>query len=131
MTYIALKYLHVGCVIVSGAGFFGRGLCRLFVPHWLKARWLRVVPHVVDTLLLTSAGALAVISHQYPLAQAWLTAKVFALLVYIVCGALALRPGPRPTAWRAFFFVAALLTYGYIVSVALTRSPFGPLVFGV
>jgi len=130
MTYISLKYLHVGCVIVSGAGFFLRGLCRLFAPQLLKPRWLRVVPHVVDTLLLSSAVAMAVISTQYPFAQAWLTAKVVGLLVYIGCGMVALGRGTRTPAWRAFFFIAALLAYAYIVSAALTRSPLGPLALG-
>lgn len=129
MMYIALKYLHVACVVASGTGFFLRGLCRLFAPHLLEPRWVRVVPHVVDTLLLSSAIAMAVISYQYPLVQPWLTAKVAGLLAYIGFGMLALRKGPRTSASRALFFVAALLAYAFIVSAALTRSPLGPFAF--
>ena len=124
MTYLALRYLHIVCVIVSGAGFFLRGLAMLFAPLQLDQRWVRTLPHVVDTLLLASAIGLSVISHQYPFAQGWLTAKLFGLLVYIGCGMMALRRG-RTRGVRAGFFAAALFAYAYIVAVALTRNPSG------
>jgi len=88
----------------------------------LKARAARIAPHVVDTLLLSSALAMAWLSGQYPFAQDWLTAKLCGLLVYIGCGMVALKRG-RTLAIRAFFLLLALLAYAYIVSVALTRSP--------
>jgi uncharacterized membrane protein SirB2 len=121
--YLALKHLHVTCVLASGAGFLLRGLYVL-AGRPLSAIWVRVLPHVVDTLLLGSAIALAVISHQYPLAQTWLTAKMVGLVAYILCGTMALKRA-RTRAARAAFFAAALLIYLYIVSVALTRSPLG------
>lgn len=124
MIYLTLKYLHVICVVVSGSGFFLRGLWMLSASPRLNLRWVRVVPHVVDTLLLGSAIAMAVISTQYPLAQDWLTAKLIGLLVYILCGMMALRRGKSKT-MRGLYFAAALLAFAYIVSVALTRSPLG------
>jgi len=124
MIYLALKNLHVLCVVVSGSGFFMRGVCMLSDSPRLNQRWIRVVPHLVDTLLLGSAIALAVIGAQYPLAQDWLTAKLIGLLVYILCGMMALRRGKSKTT-RGIFFAAALLAFAYIVSVALTRSPLG------
>ncbi|MBL8415762.1 MAG: SirB2 family protein [Propionivibrio sp.] len=122
--YLALKNLHVLCVVLSGSGFFVRGLWMLADSPRLNLRWVRVVPHFVDTLLLGSAIAMAVISDQYPLAQDWLTAKLTGLLVYILCGMMALRRG-KSKATRGIFFAAALLAFAYIVSVALTRSPLG------
>ena len=124
MIYLALKNLHVLCVVLSGSGFFLRGLWMLSDSPRLNLRWVRVVPHVVDTLLLVSAIAMAVISAQYPFAQDWLTAKLVGLLVYILCGMIALRRGKSKTT-RGMFFAAALLAFAYIVSVALTRSPLG------
>jgi uncharacterized membrane protein SirB2 len=126
MIYVALKYLHVSCVIVSGCGFFLRGLWMLLDSLQLAQRWVRVVPHAVDTLLLSSAIAMAVLSGQYPLAQSWLTAKLIGLLAYILCGTMALKRGKNKTS-RAVFFALALTAYFYIVSVALTRSPLGLL----
>ncbi len=124
--YFALKYLHVTCVIASGSGFFLRGLWMLSDSPLQHRRWVRIVPHVVDTALLGSAIALAVISAQYPVAQDWLTAKLVGLLVYILCGTMALKRGKSKTT-RAAFFVAALLAFAYIVAVALARSPLAGL----
>jgi len=124
MIYLALRHLHVTCVVLSGAGFLLRGAWMLSASPMLGRRWVRVVPHLVDTALLASAVALAALGGQYPLAQDWLTAKVVALLAYIVCGTMALKRG-RSRAVRCIFFVAALAIFGYIVSVAMTRSPLG------
>ena len=122
MDYLFLKYVHVSCVILSGCGFVLRGVWMLADSPLLRQRWVRVFPHVVDTALLASAIALAIISSQYPLAQSWWTAKVIGLIAYIVCGAIALKRGKTKKV-RAVFFVVALLIFAYIVLVALNRSP--------
>lgn len=128
MEYATLKVLHVGSAILSITGFTVRGVLMLRGSPLLRARFVRIAPHVVDTVLLTSAVALAWLSGQYPLAQAWLTAKVAALLVYIVLGAVALRHG-QTLRVRAIAFVLALCTVLYIVCVALTRQATGPIAF--
>lgn len=122
MSYFALKHLHVTCVILSGLGFLTRGSLMLAGSPWLKHRLTRTLPHIVDTVLLGSAIAMAVMSGQYPFAQAWLTAKLLGLLAYIGLGTVALKRGRTP-AIRARFFLMALLSYAYIVGVALARSP--------
>ena len=122
MSYLALKYLHVACVVLSGLGFFLRGLWMLAESSVLRHFLVRRLPHVVDTLLLVSALILTWMSGRYPFAEPWLTAKLFGLLVYIGLGMMALRRAKTKAA-RATFFVLALLVYGYIVSVALNRNP--------
>lgn len=121
MSYLALKSVHVGAVITSFGLFFLRGVWMMSVPARLEARWVRVVPHIVDTVLLGSAVALALLTAQYPFVQPWLTAKVLALVLYILLGTVAIRRGrtrrARITAW-----ILALLVFGYIVAVALTRA---------
>lgn len=126
MIYLALKHLHVACVALSGAGFFLRGLWMLRDSPMLRQRWVGVVPHVVDTLLLASALSMAIMSAQYPFAVDWLSAKLLGLLVYILCGTMALKRG-RNKRQRAVFFFCALAAFAYIVSVALTRKPWGAL----
>lgn len=122
MSYLALKHLHVTCVVLSGCGFLLRGGWMLADSPWLKARLARVLPHVVDSVLLGSALLMAWLSGQYPFAQSWLTAKFFGLLSYILCGSMALKRG-KTKQQRIAFLVLAILAYAYIVSVALTRSP--------
>jgi uncharacterized membrane protein SirB2 len=128
MIYLALKHVHVSCVLLSGAGFVLRGLWMLRESPMLQRRWVKIAPHVLDTLLLGSAISMAVISAQYPLALDWLTAKLVGLLVYILCGTMALKRA-RTRHLRIVFFIAALTAFAYIVSVALTRDPLGALIF--
>ncbi|MCM8611117.1 SirB2 family protein [Accumulibacter sp.] len=124
MDYLILKHLHVGCVVLSGAGFLLRGLWMLADSAWLRRRSVRILPHVVDTVLLGSAIAMTVISQQYPFVSGWLTAKLVGLLLYIGCGTMALKRA-RSKPQRATFLLAAVLSFAWIVSVALTRNPLG------
>lgn len=120
--YVLIKHLHTSSAGLSLGLFFLRGLWMLWSPGWLQRRWVKVLPHVIDTVLLVSAILLTIILSQYPLAQGWLTAKVLALLVYITLGTIALKRG-RTRRIRLAAFIGALLTFGYIVGVALTRNP--------
>lgn len=122
MSYLALKHIHVTCVVLSGLGFLLRGVWMLLDSPALKHRLVKVLPHLVDTLLLGSAILMAIASGQYPFVAGWLTAKLLGLLAYIVFGAIALKRG-KTKAVRACFLMLALAAYAYIVSVALTRNP--------
>jgi len=122
--YLALKHFHITCVVLSGTGFALRGAWALAGSPLARARLARVLPHVVDSCLLLSAIGLAWMAGQYPFVHGWLTAKIVGLLAYIGLGMLALKPG-RPLALRGAAFVAALATFSWIVSVALSKSPLG------
>ena len=121
MELATLKPIHVIAAAVSFTLFFVRGVWMIMDSPRLKQRWVRIVPHVNDTLLLTAAIWMAIVTHQYPGTHAWLTAKVAGLLVYIGLGMVALRHGPtrgiRIAAW-----IAAQTVFLYIVAVAFTRS---------
>jgi len=120
--YAALKWLHVACVFASGAGFLTRGALMLADSPLLQARSVRIAPHVVDTLLLATAIAMATLARLSPIAHPWLAAKIGALLAYIVLGTIALRRGRTKRA-RVVALIAALLVFGYIVGTALRRDP--------
>lgn len=125
-TYTVFFNIHVACVVFTGTGFALRGVWMMQGSQMLARRWVRVLPHIVDTVLLASAFALAVLSAQYPLVQDWLTAKLMGLIAYIVLGMIALKPA-RGRAARIAAFCGAVLVFGYIVAVAITKSavPFG------
>lgn len=126
MDYLALKTIHMTAVALSVSGFFGRGVGALAGARWVRSRLARTLPHVVDSVLLLSAIALAWRLRLDPLTTPWLMAKIIGLLAYIVLGMVALRPG-RPWPVRATAWVLALLTFGYIISVAITKNPAGML----
>src|SRR5512133_85312 len=122
MDYLWVKYLHVTCVVLSVSLFVLRAALEMLAQPWRQWRLLKVAPHVIDTVLLTSALWLAWRIGQYPFVNGWLTAKVLGLLAYVLLGLRALGKNTRQSQ-RLPFFGAALLTMGYIVGVALTHSP--------
>lgn len=121
--YPTLKLVHIACVVISVTGFTLRAILALRDSPWLQQRWIRVLPHLNDTLLLGSALAMVFLSAQYPFVTGWLTAKVLGLLAYIGLGVVVMRS--RRPGIRRWAFVLALMVIGWIVSVALARHPAG------
>ena len=122
MSFSLLKNLHITFVVGSYALFFLRGFWSLNGSRIMQQRWVKIVPHTVDTLLLVSALALAFIFHQYPFVDAWLTAKVSGLLLYVGLGFVALDNNRR-RAIRLFAWLAAQAVFVYIVLVAASHNP--------
>jgi len=116
-----LKVIHVTAVAISFVLFFLRGMWAIAESPLGRQRWLRIVPHVNDTVLLTAGIWMTILIQQYPGVHGWITAKVIALLVYIGLGSMALRPG-RDHEQRVGYWLAAMLVFAYIVGVALTHS---------
>ena len=119
--YLALKYLHVATVILSIAGFIVRGIWMMFSSPLLQQRWVKIAPHINDTILLVSAIALVMMTAQYPGPLAWVNAKIIALVVYIALGFIALKPS-RPMNVRIIAWCLAIIIFVYIVWVALTKN---------
>jgi len=128
MDYLLLKQVHIASALLSIGGFAIRGMLMLRDSTLLQSRFARVAPHIVDTVLLASAIALAWLSGQYPFAQGWLTAKLLALIAYVALGTVALKRG-RSKLTRGVAFALALGTVLYIVSVAVSRNPQGFLMY--
>lgn len=124
LSYGLLKTVHVSAAVISIAGFLFRAGLMLNRSPLAEARWLRRVPHLVDTVLLAAALGMVWVGGRQIFGERWLTAKVVCLVAYIVCGALALRRAPSEKAKR-FFLVLALLFLANIVTIALTRDPWG------
>jgi len=122
MTYLLFKHLHMTLAALSFALFLVRGLWMLADSPMRQRPWVKRVPHLVDSLLLATAIVLAWWSGQSPLGDSWLTAKVAALIAYIVLGSVALKHGKTGPV-RATAFVAALACFGYIVATAITKNP--------
>lgn len=122
--YPGIKWIHVSAVLVSGLLFFLRGAALHAGMKWPMAKPVRSLTQVVDTILLAAAVTLAITLHQYPFVNAWLTVKVVLLAVYIALGTFALKRGSTRTI-RVLCWVAALLVYAFIVSVARAHDPLG------
>lgn len=109
-------------VAISITGFTVRGVWMLIDSPRLKAKWIKVAPHINDSVLLVSGILLAIQIRQYPFINGWLTAKVLGLLVYISLGMVALRFG-KTKVTKALAFLSAIMVFVYIVLVAMTKNP--------
>ncbi len=132
MHYATLKLIHVSAVTVSFLGFAARGLGVLRGAPWVRNRLTQTLPHLIDTVLLLSGLGMLWTIHLSPWALPWLRAKLLSLVVYIALGVLAFRTartGGRagPVALPAW--IGALAVFCYIVSVALSKSPRGVLLW--
>lgn len=120
--YPFIKHIHLTSVSISILFFIVRGGAMLVDAAWLQRKLVRILPHIIDTLLLLSAILLMVIIQQYPLQQGWLTAKVVGLFCYIGFGTVALKRG-KTKGVRIVALLLALASVAYIMSVAITRNP--------
>ncbi len=121
MDYSLLRSIHIGTVHATLVLFLLRGFWMLTDSPRLEQRWVKVVPHVNDTLLLIAAIAMLVVGGLNPIEQPWLLAKIVGLLAYIVLGTVALKRGRTKTV-RVQALIAALAVFGYIVAVAITKQ---------
>ena len=121
-TWIAIKMAHITFALLSISFFIVRAAWSVFESPILQKTWVKILPHVIDTLLLASALYLVVASSQYPFQQPWLTAKLLALIVYILLGTMAIKRGKSPLK-RGLFALLAIAVFGYMLAVAFYRSP--------
>lgn len=119
--YTLIKNVHVVTAFISITGFVIRGMLKLMDSSLIQNKLVRVAPQLIDTILLLSAIALVVMSRQYPFVTAWVTAKLFAVIVYIGLGVMLMRVAKEH--WhRVAAFGLALVTIAYILVVATTRQ---------
>lgn len=112
-TYFSLKYLHICTVVISISLFVLRYRWQYRGSVMSGKRWVRIIPHVNDTLLLLSGIALVMVTHFYPFTPqgTWLTEKLFGVIIYIALGFIALRKRPvrQQVRWAAFLLGLVVL----------------------
>lgn len=123
--YLQIRTVHIWAVTASGLLFALRGgAFNLLGARWPKALPVRLLSWTIDSILLTAALMLMTVVRQYPFVDSWLTAKVVLLVVYIGLGALAFAAA-RPRRTRIGFWIAALVVFGFILTVARAHDPLG------
>ena len=121
--YLTLKHIHVAFVALSLLTFLVRGVWLFIDSAMLGERWVKLLPHVVNTILLASGIALAMYLSMAPGNQPWLMAKIVGLIAYVGLGVAAFRAS-GPTA-RKLLSTSALVAFAFIVSVAVRKTPLG------
>ncbi len=118
-----IKTIHLITAFLSISGFILRGVWLWTNSPMLGHRWVKVAPHINDTLLLGSALTMAVFWRFSPLDHAWLSTKILAVLIYIGLGSIAFKHTQKNIQMAAW--LAAILMFSFILSVAISKSPWG------
>lgn len=116
-----IKLIHMSTAFISISLFMLRGFWVFRESPMMTKKWVKILPHVNDTVLLITAVFLTIGINQYPFTHDWLTAKFIVLFLYIGFGMFALKRA-KELKNKVAFFILALLTFSYIVGVALTRT---------
>jgi len=115
-----LKSMHITLAYITVLGFVVRGVWSLTDSALRTQKWVKITPHVIDTLLLALGVAMAISLRISPL-EGWLAAKLIGLLAYIGFGVLTMRAATHRM--KMVGFVGALASVGYIFAVAFARNP--------
>lgn len=123
--YIWTKHLHLLTVAISIALFVLRFFWKWRNSAMMERRWVKIAPHLNDTLLFISGIALIFITRFYPFSPqgTWLTEKLAGVVIYILLGHVALSRRPRSWKIRSVAFIAALVSLYLIIKLAMTKMP--------
>jgi uncharacterized membrane protein SirB2 len=106
MSYALIKNIHLAFAMLTTIGFCVRGAWMMTESAMLQKKLVKVLPHIVDTILIISAITLVVMSGQYPWVAGWVGIKIGLLVAYIVLGAFALKRGKTKQIRTVFFAVS-------------------------
>jgi len=119
-----IKSIHITTVAISILLFISRGVWIYILKKQLMAKWIKILPHVNDTILLLTGITLAIQIQQYPFIHHWLTVKIICLLAYIMLGMIAMRWSTNKT--KGFIaWLSAIAIFTFMLSVAITKNSAG------
>ncbi|WP_437614819.1 SirB2 family protein [Erwinia sp. V71] len=123
--YMAIKHFHLLTVAITIVMFMLRFYWQQAGSAMLQRRWVRIVPHLNDTLLFISGFLLVSITHFYPFSPQgnWLTEKLFGVIIYIALGFIVLGRRPRANKLRWIAFLLALVVIALIIKLATGKMP--------
>ncbi|MCD1125752.1 SirB2 family protein [Jinshanibacter sp. LJY008] len=123
--YIWVKHLHVLTAVISIVLFILRFYWKWRGSAIMQQRWIKITPHLNDTILFGTGVMLIFITHFYPFSVqgTWLTEKLIALVIYIVLGYIALGKRNRSQMVKSVAFMAAILCLYLIVTLATSKMP--------
>lgn len=120
--YFALKHTHMLLALITFLFFLTRATWAFMDSPLLQKKLIKIAPHIIDTLLLLSAIVLVIVTGMYPFVYAWVTAKVIALVAYIVFGLFTIKLA-KNNLQRGAFFGLSIITFLYMAKVAITKNP--------
>lgn len=122
--YLTIKTIHMTCALISFTGFLFRSYLMVIESKLLNHKFILVTPHIIDTFFLLSGATMAFMVNFGLFSQMWLTSKIGLLMCYLLFVGIALNRG-KTRQIRITSFFLAVATFGYIVGVAVVKSPAG------
>ena len=119
--YLGIKHSHVLLALISVSFLVVRTIWLIQGSALLQKKWVKILPHTIDTLLLAAAVTMTVMAPW--LEQPWLWEKLILVVMYIAWGFYIFKFA-RTNAHRVGGLVSALLCAAAIYHLARTKVPF-------
>lgn len=116
-----IKLIHIVIIFTAFIGFIARFTFSFLKPDILQNKAMKIIPHVIDTILLLSGLTLVIQGNWIDGEYGWIVSKLVLLLGYIVFGVMAMR---CKGAKRWVAFVAAIACFVYIFVIAVSKHGF-------
>ncbi len=116
-----MKHLHMTIAAISILLFTFRFALTLVNSEKLTLKWLRIAPHIIDTLLLGLGIVLSIKLAINPAEQLWLAEKLFAVVAYIFTGYYTLKLARNRT-MQIIGFLGAMGWVMLIVRIAMSKE---------
>jgi uncharacterized membrane protein SirB2 len=120
--YMMFKHLHLTALGLSVVMLTLQFIGHTFDMKFKDAKWLKIVPHIVYTILLGSAIGLCIVLNQYPFVDAWVTSKLIGLVLYVLMATLIVK-WARNNAMRVVGYIGALTWLLITMQVAFSKTP--------
>ncbi|AOE48741.1 SirB2 family protein [Kangiella sediminilitoris] len=111
----ALKHIHMTLAIITILGFLLRSVWLFRKSPMLTKKWVKITPHVIDTLLLLS-GVLLLATFYGWTVTSWLAIKLLLIVVYIGFGIITFKT--NKTSLRGIAFTLAIISFASILYLA-------------
>ena len=115
------KHLHMTLAVISISLFTLRFVWLMLNSAQLNRKWVKVTPHIIDTLLFVVGVMMAVKLVINPLEQLWLAEKLLAVVAYIFTGIYTLKFA-RNRSMQIFGYLGAMGWVMLIVRIAMTKE---------
>lgn len=115
------KHLHMTVALISVALFILRFGWTLAGSAQLNKKWVKITPHVIDTVLLVLGIVMMMKLALNPFEQLWLGEKLLAVIAYIFTGYYTLKLA-RNRVMQIFGFFGAIGWVMLVVRLAMTKE---------
>jgi len=125
MNFLLLKYIHILSIAASFALLFIRGVWLLQSYPPAQERWVKILPHIVDAVLLLSALGMLYV-HAASGKGDWMSAKLVLIVIYVTA-LVFLAKIARNLVQKLAAWLVASLVFLFITSISVLHDPRGIL----